>query len=219
MKTTFLHKSRPSDPDSHADALSQLRSIKQAGALMLLLFATLFFALVMSSCDNDKNEDDMKEIGDQEENTTLSVSGEIDGNFQSMGQYIEVFNNQTQVFLGSFHFYEDEDDDESQFLINITRYANSSVELSEQVYSIDNSFNDGEEMDGFGAVVMWRSNDEDDDYDTIYSEVENSSIKIEKLTDSHVTGEFTLNVKAVGYDETPASLSINGSFTVPRIKI
>lgn len=220
MKTTFLHKSRPSVVDSHTDAFSQLRSIKQAGAFMLLLFATLFFALIMSSCDDDdKNEDDMELIGDMEENTTLSVSGDVDGNFQARGEYIEVFNNQTQVFMGSFYFYENEDDDQSQFHITITRYAMSSVELGEQVHIIDNSFYNGEEMDGFGAVVMWRSNDGSDDYDTVYSEVENSSIKIEKLTNSHVTGEFTLNVKAVGYDENPASLSISGSFTVPRIKI
>ncbi|MCA1744946.1 MAG: hypothetical protein LC643_04425 [Bacteroidales bacterium] len=217
MKTTILHKSGHSDADIPADALSQLRSIKQAGAFLLLLFASLIFALFMSSCgDDDKNEEDLDLWGD---NTTLTVSGEVDGNFQARGEYIEVFNNQTQVFMGSFYFYENEDDDESQFLINITRYANSSVELSEQVYSIDNAFNDGEEMDGFGAVVMWRSNDESDDYDTIYSSSENSTIKIEKVTSAQITGEFTLNMTALGYDENPSTLTIRGSFKVPRVKI
>ncbi len=48
MKTIFLLKSRKSDVENHSEAHSQLSSIKQTGAFLLLLFAILIFALFMS---------------------------------------------------------------------------------------------------------------------------------------------------------------------------
>ncbi|GAO31514.1 hypothetical protein [Geofilum rubicundum] len=213
MKTNILLKSRQLDVESPTGALSQLRSIKQTGAFLLLLFATLIFALFLSSCDDDENKDDL-DLDLMEENTTLNVSGGVDGNFKAIGQLIELYNNETQFYVSSFQFFESEDSEQSRFHITISRYGKAPLELGEHLHSIDNTFLEDEETEGFGAVVLWL---DDEDNPTVYSEVENSSIKIEKVTNSQVTGEFTLNVKAVGYDETPPSIRINGSFKIPRI--
>jgi hypothetical protein len=212
MKTTFSPKSSTIDAQT-AETHTQLRPVKQAGVFLLLLFGTLIFALFMSSCDKDENKDD---IDFSEDNTTLTVSGEVNGTFKAMGQLIEHFNNETQLYVSSFDFMESDDQEQSQFHITINRYAGTPIELDEKTHIIDHSFLEEEETDGFVAVVMWWDNE---DNATIYTEVENSSIKIEKISNTQATGEFTINIKAVGYDETPESLSISGSFKIPRIKL
>jgi hypothetical protein len=214
MKTTHSPKTSTIDAQT-AETLTQLRPVKQAGAFLLLLFGTLIFALFMSSCGDDKNEDDL-DAEFSEDNTTLAVSGEVNGSFKATGQLIEHFNSESQLYVSSFDFMESDDSDQSQFHITINRYADTPIELDEKTHIIDHSFLEEEETEGFVAVVMWWDNE---DNATIYTEVENSSIKIEKITNTQVSGEFTINIKAVGYDETPASLSISGSFKVPRIKL
>src|SRR5690606_30973771 len=122
MKTTILLKSRKLDAESSTEALPQLRSIKQTAAFLLLLFGTLIFALVMSSCGDDKNEEDIdRDIDFTEENTTLSVAGEVNGTFKAIGQVIEHFDEETQLHVNSFIFLESDDEEISQFHITISR--------------------------------------------------------------------------------------------------
>lgn len=168
--------------------------------------------LWLGACSEDDNEDDMDKQGN---NTTLSVSGEVEGDFQAHGQYLEHSDAVSGLHVNSFEFLDNFNPSQSSFLISISRFSESPMELGKGLHQLETSYMVGGETGKFGAGVTWWDESRNA---IIYPELTNGILRVTNISDSHIQGDIMLRMKTSEYDEVQAEISIDGSFNVPIVE-
>ncbi|GAO31510.1 hypothetical protein [Geofilum rubicundum] len=166
--------------------------------------------LWLGACSEDDNEDDLDVQGS---NTTLTVFGEVEGDFEARGQYIEHSDAVSGLHVNSFEFLDNFDPSQSTFLISISRFSEDPMELGTGLHRLETSYMVGGETGKFGAGVTWWDESRNA---IIYPELTNGILRVNKITDSHIQGDIILRMKTSEYNEVQTEINIDGSFNVPE---